>query len=190
MDRAIVAEFFRPPHGTTRLHALTVVEDRISREGKAYRSRTQYDVEWSRKLGYYLFHQSGGGGGEQVEIGGIFFTSGPAKVKKKQAQWVDGNDKPPWRSRRTKELRRVNKTRCLPQLPRHIDLIEADGGDLLKWLERTSVDVDAVYCSECRDWVRGDHLCKHCWWCDKVGWYSTPAERCNCTTADAEENHS
>jgi hypothetical protein len=175
-DRAIVAEFFRPACGCPRLHAMTVVEDFECSDGRVLRSLKTYDIEWCRTYGYYLFNNSGNGGDETVETSGIYHASGPAVVQEKPAQWVDGRDNPPWRGRRTRMIRKRNRTHRLFRLPKHIDL--EPGQDLLDWLECEGVQQDAVWCSECADWVRGDYLCQHTWWCEKIGWYSTPSDRC------------
>lgn len=175
-ERAIIAMFYRPASGVPRLHALTLVNDYICYDGQIIRSRTEYDVEWSRSYGYYIFHQSGCGGGERVTASGLYYASGPASVNEQSAQWCDSRDKPPWHGRRTRIIRKRNRTRRMARLPRHIDL--DPGQDLLAWLEHNGVDQDAVYCSECVDWVRGDHLCEHTWWCDQIGWYSTPGDPC------------
>jgi hypothetical protein len=76
----------------------------------------------------------------------------------------------------------------LPKLPKAF-LREAEvlqpGWDLLDWLEHFAIHGEAVWCSVCHDYYPGEELCKHCWWCDKTGWYSTPDERCKCK--DQEE---
>jgi hypothetical protein len=172
--RAVIAEFFRPASGVARLHALTVVEDFGCSDGRVIRSKKTYDVEWSRRYGYYLFHHSGSGGGEIVDIRGIYHASGPAVLKEGPAEWCSGRDKP--HGRETRLIRKRNRTRRLLRLPRHIDL--RPGEDLFDWLESEGVEQDAVFCSECDDWVRGDYLCEHTWWCDKVGYYSTPTDPC------------
>jgi len=183
MTRAVVTHFFRPASGRPVIHSVTVIEEKSdNRDGKTYVYRTEYDVEWSRSYGYYLFHQSGGGGGP-VPVSGIYHVSGSVEVKEEPAQWVDARDKPPWRGRRTRMIRKRNRTRRLNLPPKQIQL-DADT-DILCWLEHNGADVDAVWCSECKDMVRGDYLCQHTWWCDKTGWYSTPDERCACK--DGEE---
>lgn len=179
--RSIFAEFFKDAHGRVRLHGLTVIEDVTHRDGKTYVSRKEYDVEWHRTGGYYLFHQSGAGGGNnRIDARGIFFCSGGVKTRKKPCQWVYSGDKQPWKHPRTTAIRERNKTRQLKRLPRSFDLEQ--GEDILNWLERTGADVEPVYCSSCRDFVRGDDLCRHSWWCEKIGWYSTPSERCQCAS--------
>lgn len=175
-DRAVIAEFFRPACGVPRLHALTVVKDFVCSDGRVLRSQTQYDVEWSRTYGYYLFHQSGSSAGDLVTIGGIYHASGPAVLHEKPSQWVSGRDKPPWRSRATRLVRKRNPMHRLLRLPKHIDIEPSQ--DLLDWLQSNGVHQDAVWCSECKDWMRGDYLCEHTWWCEKNGGYSTPSEPC------------
>lgn len=172
-DRAIIAEFFRHAGGATRLHSLTVVSDYTCNDGRILRSKKTYDVEWSHRYGYYLFHNSGSGGSERVSVMGAYFTSGPAIVRETKSTWCH---RPDSSGRKTHIVRKRNRTRRLTCLPEHIDL--RPGHDLLDWLKWENVEQDAVWCSECKDWLRGDYLCEHTWWCDKIGWYSTPSDRC------------
>lgn len=174
--RAIVAEFFRAAHGVPRLHALTVIEDYQCADGSVVRSRAQYDVDWCRTYGFYIFDKVGFGGKEVVTAGGLYSASGPAHIKERAPQWVDARDKPPWHGRRTRKIRKRNRTGRLFRLPGHIDL--QPGQDLLDWLESEGVQQNSVWCSECNDVVLGDELCQHTWWCEKIGWYSTPSEPC------------
>lgn len=172
----VVGHFYRAPNGETRLFTLTVISEGYSRHNdKIYISRKVYDVEWSKKYGY-LFHNSGSGGGNVVKVDGLFFCSGDVEIERDRCQLVDARDNPPWRSKRTIRIRRINATRRMMRLPRHVDL--QPGQDLSTWLGWNGIEQDPVYCSECRDWVPGDELCKHCWWCDKRCWYSTPSDRC------------
>ena len=116
---------------------------------------------------------------------GIYFTSGDVKVKEKPCTWVDGRDKPPWKSKRTKAIRERNRTRSLKKLPKAFDM--SDVSNLLEWLQQNAIESDAVYCGVCRDWLPTSEewrMCKHIWWCDKIGWWSTPNERCKCKSRE------
>lgn len=79
-----------------------------------------------------------------------------------------------------------NKTRRLRAPPK---AFRSETGDLLNWLEVHGIERDSVWCSECNDSMPDDELCKHCSWCDKIGWYSTPGDRCGCSPEDAAEHH-
>jgi hypothetical protein len=174
--RTIVAEFHKSAGKRLTLWSLTVLE-RGEDGGREYISRTYYDVNWSRSYGY-LFHQSGAGGGDDVEVGGIYFVSGDVTIKEMPCQLVDARDKPPWRGRRTRVIRARNRTRRMRALPKAFDI--KPGHDLLDWLQWNAIQQEAVYCSICRDDLPGDQLCAHTWWCDEIGWYSTPSEPCGC----------
>lgn len=183
MKRAIIAEFFREPGGMTRLHTLTVIQEKVSPHYGVQISRDYYDVEWSKRYGCYLFDQCGAGGGNRtVPVRGLYFTSGPARVREKKSTWCYGGQRPDPAGLRTRAIRKRNRTRRLLNLPKHFDL--QPGEDLVDWLQSHHIEQDAVWCSECNDWVRGDYLCEHTWWCDKIGWYSTPSDRCG---HDSEE---
>lgn len=176
--RAIVAEFYKDSGGRVTLFSLTALEYKVRRhDGKSYLHRDMYDVEHSRKYGY-IYHMSGAGGGMEVEVSGIYFVSGEVKIKEKPCQLVSPTDKPPWRSKKTRIIRERNRTRRLRKLPKAFQHEPAT--DLLQWLETYAIDEEAVYCSICRDYMPGGELCKHCWWCKEIGWYSNPDERCKC----------
>jgi hypothetical protein len=184
MNRIIVAEFHKDSRGHLELFSLTAITESKDRgDGKTYVGKEFFDVDYSRRFGY-LFHMSGGGGDPlaKVEVRGIYWASPIAKIKEKPTQLVDGNDSPPWKGKKTLAIRKRNRTRRLPNLPQAFKL--EPGWDLLNWLENRAINDDAVYCSDCRDYVPGQELCQHCWWCDKTGWYSTPNERCKCKNRD------
>jgi hypothetical protein len=186
LPRDIVAEFHKSAGGRLSLRSLIVLYEEISRhDGKAYLSRDLYDVDYSRCYGY-LFHMSGAGGDLLNEVRGIYWVSGNPLVKELPTDLVDHRDKPPWKSKRTLAVRKVNRTRRLRKLPKAFDL--QPGWDLLDWLENRAIHDEAVYCSVCRDWLPGEELCQHCWWCDKSGWYSTPDERCKCKSREECQN--
>lgn len=175
--RAIVAQFIRGSDGRFSLWSLTVIEDVIGRDGQAYVSREYYDVEISKLYGY-IFHCSGGGGGRsRVAVDSPYFVSGGAAVREQPNRlccWpIDETGK------RTRSMRRRNRTRRLAMLPKEFNL--HGGMDLLDWLRSNAIESDAVYCSECADFYPENSLCQHCWWCDKNGWWSTPSEPCGHT---------
>lgn len=181
-ERAIVATFHRSASGMTRLYAVTAVSDFECSDGRVIRTCVHYDVDWSKSCDCYLFHRSGHGGGEPVEVEGLFFASGPVQVERKPSMWCSpGGEKD---VRGTRRIRRRNPTRRMMKLPRHIAL--DPGHDLLNWLELENVQQDAVWCHECHENVRGDYLCAHIWWCEKIGWYSTPSEPCGHERGDCE----
>lgn len=174
---AVVTDFFRAATGSPTVHSMRVLEEGLVHDGsKTYRCWTTYDVDWSEACGCYLYHQSGSGGSEPMVVSGIYHVTGDAVIEERPAEWVDAKDHPPWHSRRTRHVRKRNRTRRLSAPPRFISL--EPGQDMLGWMESNGVDVDSVYCSECRSHVRGDYLCDHTWWCEKIGWYSTPSDRC------------
>lgn len=181
----VAAEFHKDSGGRIKLFSLTAIMKKVSRhDGKTYRGREGYDVDWSKEYGY-IFHNSGGGGDHTVEVSGIYFTSGDVQVKETPCTLVDYRDKPPWRSKRTKAVRQRNRTRRLDRLPKAFDMKDAQ--NLLEWLQRNGIEGDAVYCSICRDCFPGTddwNLCEHCWWCDKTGDYSTPTECCKCKSRE------
>ena len=185
MIKGIVATFNKSAGGRLTMHAMTTLtEETIRSTGEIYLSWTGYDVDWSRTYGSYLIHQSSGGGGgeDRIDVDRIYFKSGDIKVRETPTQLVDAFDEPPWRSKRTQAIRKRNRTRELKRLPKAFNL--RPGEDLLSWMDRNAIHEDAVFCAECRDFLPGDQLCKHCWWCDKTGWYSTPGDRCPCKSRE------
>jgi hypothetical protein len=182
MTRAIVASFHKDSGGRLKLWSVSVTEEKSERHGRTYLSRNEYDIEWSRTYGY-LFHYSGGGGHRRViPVDGIYFVSGEVQVKEGPTKLVDWRDKPPWRSRRTRAIRKRNRTRRLHALPRAFVL--EPGQDLLDWLHLHAIKENSVYCSVCRDHLPESSLCGHVWWCDKTGQWSTQSERCSCKDRD------
>lgn len=175
--RATVVEFQKDSSGRFHPFSLTVIEEK---DGGLY--RTIYDIEHSRKYGY-LFDQSGFGGWGPVQVSGPYFASGDVEVKEKRCQLVDGADKAPWRSKKTKAIRARNRTRALRALPKAFAV--PTGEDILDWLQTNAIECDSVWCSTCRDSFPEDSLCDHIWWCDTTGWWSTPSDRCKCTSQEA-----
>ena len=133
MTRGIVALFQKSAGGRLALFSITTLTTENAHDGHTYRSRTEYDVDWSRQFGY-IWHDSGGGGKRVVEVDGIYFTSGDVKVKEEPTTLVDARDKPPWKSRRTLAVRERNRTRRLLKLPKAFAL--CGGEDLIDWMGR------------------------------------------------------
>jgi hypothetical protein len=186
--RQIIAEFHKDSGGRLSLWSLTTITEQPLKDGSdgTYLSRDIYDVEKSRRFGY-IYHMSGCGGRGPVPVEGVYFATGGAEIEERPCTLVDPKDSPPWRGKKTLAIRARNKTRRLRALPR--SFTPRDGGDLMDWLEVNGIEQDAVWCSECRDCYPSDQLCEHCWWCDKIGCYSTPNDRCKCSAVEAEEHH-
>jgi hypothetical protein len=177
MKRATVAEFVKIAGKPLRLHSLTVIEPCRLHDGTPGLDRSIYDVDLSKKWGY-LYDMSGSGGSGPVRVNGIYHVRGNVEVEEHPTTLVDRKDEPPWQSPETLAIRALNRTRRLRALPKAF----GGCGDLLEWLERNGINQDSVWCSECNDSMPADELCDHCWWCDKICWYSTPNERCGCAS--------
>jgi hypothetical protein len=195
LHREVVGHFWKDSSKRVRLCSLTVLkESKSSFNGNIFLSRDEYDVDYSKTFGY-IFHNSGSGGDESIEVSGIYYVTVNAITKRllgeplgelrtptiveKEPQWV-GKD-----AKGTKAIRKRNRTRRIFKLPKAIDL--SDGEDLLDWLQSNGIEGDSVWCSTCKDFFPGQddwNLCKHCWWCDKTANYSTPNDRCTCKDRD------
>lgn len=181
--RSVISTFLRTAGRRTHLWSLVVIEPTRGHDGKTYLSQYLYDVEWSRRFGY-IFHMSGAGGFD-LEVEGLYHVSGDLhgeKVTEKPCRLIDPNDRPPYRSAKTKAIRDRNKTRRI-RLPKQFQ----GEPDVLAWLELNGINSDAVFCATCDDWLPGDNACDWCphiWWCEKTGWYSTPSERCGCSSRE------
>jgi hypothetical protein len=174
-SRAVVAQFIKGAGGRLELWSVTCMEEKRDHSGKTYVSRDYYDVETSRRYGY-IFHMSGAGGGrKRISVDSPYFVSGNVGIAEKPNRlccWpVDKT------GRRTRAIRKRNRTRRLTTLPEYFDL--QPGEDLLTWLEHTAINQEAVFCSECKDFFPEDSTCEHIWWCENDGQWSTPGERCN-----------
>lgn len=180
--REIIAEFHKTAGKRLELFSLITIEEKEGHDGQKVLSRSIYDVDWSRTYGY-VFHESGSGGRDVVEVSGIYWVSGGSKVRELPTTLVSSSDKPPWKSKATLAIQRRNRTRRLRKLPKVFHLEE--GQDLLAWLEREAIEDETVWCSTCRDWLPSQDICRHIWWCDRSCSYSTPDERCKCK--DREE---
>lgn len=199
--REVIGHFYKDSSKRVHLNALTVLQETKGYEGRVYVSRQEWDVDYSRKFGY-IFHMSGCGGGEEVEVSGIYHRTTTCVAKRllgepvealtapriveKEPQWVDSRDEPPFDNRpRTKAIRERNRTRQIFRLPKVFD--KTPEADLMDWLNDNGIESDSVWCSSCRDCFPGNddwNLCEHCWWCDKTGTYSTPSERCDCKSRE------
>lgn len=166
--RTVIARFYKDAGKRFTLWSVTVICD--------HGTYSQYDVEKSKRFGY-IFSQCGMGGGQVVEIDGPYFVSGvSAKIKEKRSRIVHSKDNPPWRSRETRRLRVLNRTRRLRTLPSGFEVPQ--GNDLIDWLERNGIQCEAVYCRTCADWYPEDDACRHVWWCDPKCDWSTPSYPC------------
>jgi hypothetical protein len=164
--KALLAEFHADKEGKLFLFTLYT--------GDEHGIHTSWDVEWCKAFGSYVYHMSGAGRFKPT-VSGIYWAATGMKVKTERLRLID------------KEARKRNRTHRLATLPE-----EFEGMDLLDYLETNAFNEEAVYCTECDDWLPGHELCVHCWWCDEGGWYSTPSERmklcseeyCGCRTLD------
>lgn len=163
--RAYVAEFHKNASGRLILFSLVVIKEGTDQTGREWQMRATYDVDHSRQYGY-IFHMSGAGGSHHVPVSGPYFASGDIEVEEQPSTLIN------------RKARKRNRTRKLRSVPKAFAL--EPGRDLLHWLEQNAIEETAVYCSVCRDHMPSDQLCDHCWWCDEIGWYSTPSERCKC----------
>lgn len=107
-----------------------------------------YDVDWSDHDRQYIYNQSGGGS-----------CTFPMKIE----------DGPFWVAKRVK-FRNPKKHERV-QLPKEFN------GDPLKYLQTYAHEGQPIYCSVCESYFPDDDHCRHIWWCDDNGWYSTPDER-------------
>lgn len=155
--RKIVGQFHKRASGALELIQLTTID----RE-----SATGYDVDLSKRYGY-IFNESSSGCARPVVVDGIYYASRGVLIKEEPNRLVNS------------VARLRNKTRRIARMPAKF---RCDGGDLLDWLERNGIQQDPVWCDECRDYVAGDDLCEHCWWCNEIGWYSTPGDPCGCVS--------
>lgn len=168
-SRKVVALFHKQPNGRLEMFSLTTLQRVQGYYGPAI-ERNDYNVDWSKKYGY-LWNMCGSGGGDTpIPVDGIYYASRDVTVLERPSALTN------------RAARRRNKTRRLPALPRKF---LCNGGDLIDWLENNAIQGDSVYCSACRDCLPEDSLCDHCWWCDKIGWWSTPSERCGCANRES-----
>lgn len=164
--RSTIATFYRDASGRMEMNSLIVIG------GRRYPDTlTFYDVDFSRAHGY-IYHMSGAGGRVPPEVSGLYAISGASvEVEECPCNLAD------------EAARLRNTTRRLRRSPLSFKL-EA-GWDFFDWLEHNAIHGDAVWCRTCRDFLHEGSLCKHTWWCDRTGTYSTPDDRCKC--ADREE---
>lgn len=165
--RSAIAFFHKDSRGRLTMNSLIAVG------GERYPNTvTYYDVDFSRDRGCHLYHMSGAGGRPPIEVSGIYVLSGePVEVTESPCNLVQ------------EASRKRNRTRKLLSAPADFKLEE--GWDYLDWLERNGIHGDAVWCAKCRDFMHEESPCRHVWWCDRVGIWSTPDERCKCK--DREE---
>lgn len=200
LSREVVAMFFKDARNRVRLNNLVVLQEERSNSYGVYVCKQFWDVDYSKEFGY-IYHMSGAGGGDPIEVSGLYHTTATTvakrllgeplvaleglKIVEKPPQWVDARDKDSFDNKpRTLTVRKRNRTRRLNKLPKHIDL--QPGQDMLDWLRVNGIESNSVWCSICRDCFPGEcsyDLCKHVWWCEKIGDYSTPDDRCKCKDA-------
>lgn len=176
-NRSVVAQFHKAENGRYSLWSVVTEEAAIGHDGKSLRRRTCYDVTLSKRHGY-LFHASGFGGCEPVIVGSPYYASAGFCISESPCTLIDSDDNEPYTSEKTRAIRERNKTRRLSAVPRAFKL--EPGQDILDWLTCHAIDTPSVYCSECDDSMPDDELCEHCWWCEKISWFSTPSDRCGC----------
>lgn len=123
-----------------------------------------YDFDWSEKDGELYWHKSGDGGDRSVELG----------------QRVDGTlirywahpsvvVEDPQNGRRLKRpLRQFPPTKLF-------DFPESE----------------TEWCSICKSRVSTEpwRPCPHIWWCNEMGWWSTPGERCGASNKTCQSEH-
>lgn len=102
----------------------------------------------------------------------LYWVEGDIQVKEEPTTLVGRN------KLETARIRERNATRRMKKLPKGIELVE--GESLMDWIENNSIQGDSVWCDKCNDHLPGEQLCEHCWWCEQIGWYSTPDEPCEC----------
>jgi hypothetical protein len=154
-----VVNFHKDAGGRLKLFGVAVLD--------AGGSTDFYDVDWSRTYRCYVYHMSGCGGfARPLEVDGIYYASVGAPIRETPSRLVD------------ERSRRRNATRRLARLPKAF----SGGENILRWLEQNGINDEAIWCAACRDWLPGSDLCRHVWWCDRTGAYSTPDERCACAT--------
>lgn len=200
LSREVVSMFFKDSSKRVCLNSIVVLQEIDGTTG-AYVRKEFWDVDYSKKFGY-LYHMSGAGGDDSIEVSGIYHTTATFVTKRllgvpiaaleglhiveKPPQWVDARDESPFDNQpRTLAIRKRNRTRRLDKLPKSFDL--QPGQDLLDWLQHNGIESESVWCSSCRDCFPGSNdydLCEHVWWCDKTGDYSTPDSRCGCDDRD------
>jgi hypothetical protein len=179
--RDILASFFMDEDHKLWLNSMSVLgPPEVGYDGKEYRGLSHYDVDWCKTYGYYIFHMSGGGGDIPQSVDGLYWRTEGFRVKEKATKLCQPAEGGGIDKAATKYIRLRNRTRRLNSLPKDL----RGESDLLAFLECHGVQDESVYCSVCQDDLPGDGHCEHVWWCDHVGWWSTPEER---TTYGPEE---
>jgi hypothetical protein len=142
-----LAIFYAGPDGSLELQSATLGDD-------------QYDVDWSKALGEYWYHCSGGGPGPH-EATGIYWASPGANIVETECRLVDP------------EARERNKTRRLTELPEWF----APHKTVREFLERECTEGQGAWCDAC-GWLPDDQHCEHCYWCDDCNDYIERGEKC------------
>lgn len=181
VSRGIAACFYKSAGNRLSLFSMFTMEPVVGHNGQTYISRNFYDVDYSRRYGY-VWHLSGCGGSGPFEVDGPYWTSGTIEVVERPTSLVGHKDKPPWRGKDTRAIRKRNRTRRLRKLP--VAFLLQPGWDLMDWLVHNAIKDKVIYCSLCHDYLPSNDLCSHCWFCDKTANYSTPDERCKCASRE------
>lgn len=172
----IIATFNRRRDNTYELNQVITLEDPTPGTiGALCGGIRYYDVDWSHTFGCYLFHNSGAGGSLPIEIDGPYWSRRKQDVEETPSRLVSMREPEPlWDAlqSRTQRLRAWNRTRRLFEIPFGLE----GCADIMEFLEFAGIEEESVWCGACRDHLPADELCKHCWWCDSVGWYVTPDE--------------
>jgi hypothetical protein len=131
-----------------------------------------YDFEWCERDRQLYYNMSGFGSTRDIEVSAweVYWMSSAMKAK------VQKN--------KTRLHKGQKKGRRLARMPRGYPL-----GRLFEDAEESSTE----YCSVCDDYLpvsETDHPCGHIWFCDEVGQWSTPDERCpdDCQGEDCIED--
>lgn len=172
-----VAEFHKAAGKRLELRSMTIERESDGYRGKRVVSHDIYDVDFSKRYGY-MYHMSGSDGGDRpTTVSGPYFMRGKIRIKEAPTRLISPDDNPPFRSKKTRAIRALNKTRRLRELPGYF----RGHGNLWNWLIREGIETEPVYCSVCKDYFPEDSRCKHIWWCEETYGWSTPSERCGCS---------
>jgi hypothetical protein len=189
LNREVVGMFYKNSSKRVYLDSLVVFQEIKGHDGEIYLRIEQWDVDYSKVFGY-MFHMSGAGGDETIEVSGLYHVTARTVAKRLLGEPLGALEAPQIVEKDPTyvcaKANERNRTRQLFKLPKAFDL--EPGQDLLDWLQDNGIESETVWCSTCRDCFPGDNecaLCEHVWWCDKTCNYSTPDDRCKCK--DREE---
>jgi hypothetical protein len=179
----ILAQFWCDVAGKPWLNSMIVIEpckyktgENAERHKRCRGHGSTYDVDWCKRDGLYLFHESGSAA-SPMKVGGIYWRTDGFAVSEIACEWCSTKYQGPRHiDAETKAIRLRNKTRRLTELPENLRF-DSRYDDLLDYLQTVGPgrEIESVFCCICKDDLPDDGLCKHCWWCDTVGWYVTPS---------------